>query len=148
MYFYLQLLIMVNVEKFAERLNKIMDFYEITAGNFADKIEVQRSSISHILSGRNKPSLDFVLKVLKEFPEVELYWLLNGTGTFPKQKEIKPIIPPTQNSPSANLFSKSNEESIRNLAPTFKNIENNSDKEIERIVVFYTDGTFKNYYKS
>ena len=65
MYFYLQLLIMVNVEKFAERLNKIMDFYEITAGNFADKIEVQRSSISHILSGRNKPSLDFVLKVLK-----------------------------------------------------------------------------------
>ena len=76
---------MVNVEKFAERLNIIMDFYELSAALFAEKIEVQRSSISHILSGRNKPSLDFVLKILKEFPEVELYWLLNGVGDFPNE---------------------------------------------------------------
>ena len=90
---------MVNVENFAERLNIIMEYYELTSAMFADKIEVQRSSISHILSGRNKPSLDFVLKVLKEFPEVELYWLLNGVGSFPKS-ETKPIekttaMPPT-----------------------------------------------------
>ena len=64
------MLIMVNVENFAERLHIIMEYYEMTSAMFADKIEVQRSSISHILSGRNKPSLDFVLKVLKEFPEV------------------------------------------------------------------------------
>ena len=75
---------MVNVNEFAKRLNIIMDFYNLSAALLADKIEVQRSSISHLLSGRNKPSLDFVLKILKAFPEVELYWLLNGVGTFPK----------------------------------------------------------------
>ncbi len=68
---------MVNVEEFASRLKLMLNYYEISAAQLADKVEVQRSSISHILSGRNKPSLEFVLKILKAFPEVELYWLLN-----------------------------------------------------------------------
>ncbi|MDT8418333.1 MAG: helix-turn-helix transcriptional regulator, partial [Lutibacter sp.] len=88
---------MVNIEQFAKRLNILMDYYEISAALLAEKIEVQRSSISHILSGRNKPSLEFVLKILKAFPEVELYWLLNGVGNFPKQVEVK--------TPSPTLFS-------------------------------------------
>lgn len=138
---------MVNVEKFAERLNKIMDYYELSAAMFADKIEVQRSSISHILSGRNKPSLDFVLKILKEFPEVELYWLLNGVGSFPKEvQKIKPKVPSTP----VDLFS----EELEN-EPIIKVSEKNEsttsinntigNKEIDRIVIFYKDGTFKNY---
>ena len=55
---------MINNLDFAHRLNKVMDYYQLSAASFADKINVQRSSISHLLSGRNKPSLDFVLKVL------------------------------------------------------------------------------------
>ena len=47
---------------------------------------MQRSSLSHLLSGRNKPSLDFILKIIEEFPEVDLYWILNGKGTFPKSE--------------------------------------------------------------
>ena len=58
---------MVNVDQFAERLKIVMNEYELSAALFAEKINVQRSSISHILSGRNKPSLEFVLKVLKVF---------------------------------------------------------------------------------
>jgi len=84
---------MVNIEQFAKRLNILMDYYEISAALLAEKIEVQRSSISHILSGRNKPSLEFVLKILKAFPEVELYWLLNGVGNFPKKVEVKASAP-------------------------------------------------------
>ena len=87
---------MVNIEKFAERLKIVMDYYELSAALFAEKIEVQRSSISHILSKRNKPSLEFVLKVLNVFPEVELFWLLNGVGQFPRKIE-KPS--PTPASP-------------------------------------------------
>ena len=68
---------MINNEEFTKRLQKVIDFYGESASSFAEKIGVQRSSISHILSGRNKPSLDFVLKVLSAFPEVELYWLMN-----------------------------------------------------------------------
>lgn len=127
---------MVNIEEFAIRLKLIMDYYEISAALLAEKIEVQRSSISHILSGRNKPSLDFVLKILKTFPEVELYWLLNGVGKFPKQ--AKNIVE------APTLFSTSKQgEVIKEVSkPIINNEINNA---IERIVIFYNDGTFKNY---
>src|SRR5690606_19223593 len=78
---------MVNSEEFVMRLQKVMDYYTLSASAFAEKIDFNKSSISHLLSGRNKPSLDFVLKVLEAFPEVSLYWLLNGKGSFPKQDE-------------------------------------------------------------
>ena len=125
---------MVNTEEFSKRLKIILDYYEISATILAEKIEVQRSSISHILSGRNKPSLDFVLKVLKAFPEVELYWLLNGVGEFPKQ--ITSNIPPL-------IVESSKNEPLENLPKIVAS--DNSNSEIERIVIFYKDGTFKNY---
>ena len=87
---------MINSVDFTERLQKIIDFYGETASSFAEKIGVQRSSISHILSGRNKPSLDFVMKVLHSYPEVELYWLMNGKGNFPSQPKIS-------ESPNSNM---------------------------------------------
>ena len=137
---------MVNVEKFAERLNSVMEFYELSAGNFADRIEVQRSSISHILSGRNKPSLDFVLKVLKEFPDVELYWLLNGVGSFPKKAlEKAPPITNNSNTPTPDLFSKEVEYPLTENEIIIPVVKNPSNKEIERIVIFYKDGTFTHY---
>ncbi|MCH4823012.1 helix-turn-helix transcriptional regulator [Gramella lutea] len=134
---------MVNTEKFAYRLNKILDFYDLSAASFADKIEVGRSSISHILSGRNKPSLDFVMKVVKNFPEVELYWLLNGKGKFPstpgadpqiekKELEVKTEVP----SSSAQNIQTASPESFASM-PSGK-----SGKEIQRIVIFYKDGSF------
>jgi hypothetical protein len=43
--------------------------------------------LSHLLSGRNKPSLDFILKILDVFPDVDLYWMINGKGSFPKNSE-------------------------------------------------------------
>ena len=117
---------MINNSKFAERLKKVMDYYQLSAAAFADEIEVQRSSISHLLSGRNKPSLDFVLKVLSKFNAVDLYWLLNGKGTFPNNEE-QSISPSKQ------------------LKPTHEPQIQSSVKEIDRIIIFYKDGTFENY---
>ena len=76
---------MINNSKFIERLQEVMRHYQLSAAGFADEISVQRSSISHLLSGRNKPSLDFVLKVLARYETVDLYWLLNGKGSFLKK---------------------------------------------------------------
>lgn len=127
---------MVNADDFSKRLLFLMEYYEISAAILADKIDVQRSNISHILSGRNKPSLDFVLKILKEFPEVELYWLLNGTGSFPKKSENSSIeTPPILNVKPDPIINKGTENLIKNL----NNIE------IDRIVIFFKNGTFKNY---
>ncbi len=73
---------MINTSEFNTRLKKILDYYGLSASAFAEVITVQRSSISHILSGRNKPSLDFITKVLNAFPEIDLLWLLSGVGDF------------------------------------------------------------------
>ena len=108
-----------------------MDFYQLSAASFADEINVQRSSISHLLSGRNKPSLDFVLKVLATFKEVDLYWLMNGKGNFPKKEA---------NSTTTLATDKTTPQDTR--------IEKHpSGKDIERIIIFYKDGTFENYIK-
>lgn len=132
---------MVNVEEFASRLKLMLNYYEISAAQLADKIEVQRSSISHILSGRNKPSLEFVLKILKAFPEVELYWLLNGKGTFPKVEEN--VENTSTLSPNINkgITAEENFSEINKL----QSEPNSNNLTIERIVVFYKNGTFKNY---
>ena len=90
---------MVNSEEFAKRLQQVFEYYELTATTFSEKINVGKATISHVLSGRNKPSLDFVLKTVKAFPEVELYWLLNGKGSFPKsssQEQVPEIKKDTQ----------------------------------------------------
>lgn len=132
---------MVNTEDFSKRLHRILEFYELSAAGFADKIEVGRSSISHILSGRNKPSLDFVMKIVKSFPEVELYWLLNGKGSFPASENSTP--PPV----SKQEFSATQpprEENIqkKNEMP-FPLPQQGKSKPIRKIVIFYEDGTFE-----
>lgn len=137
---------MINSSEFSKRLEKIIKFHDETASSFAEKVGVQRSSISHILSGRNKPSLDFVMKVLDAFPDVELYWLLNGKGTFPKSttQAIENTPPtPTPTSQLKTATDKTENQAPENLSPKF--FEDN--KEIERIVIFFKDGTFQNFNK-
>ncbi|MFH4969079.1 helix-turn-helix transcriptional regulator [Gaetbulibacter sp. M240] len=124
---------MINTDDFAKRLQKVIDYYSESASSFADSIGVQRSSISHILSGRNKPSLDFVLKILSTYPDVELYWLLNGKGNFPSQGET---VEKKDQTPASNEI----EEKINSLPK--KHAEG---KSIERIVIFYSDGSFENF---
>jgi transcriptional regulator with XRE-family HTH domain len=121
---------MVNILDFTNRLKKILNYHQLTASLFADKIGVQRSSISHILSGRNKPSLDFILKVTNTFIDVDIYWLLNGKGEFPKEQ-----------GPTNKVFSP-NESSI------IETSNSKSSKKMNRIVVFYEDGTFEEYKKN
>ncbi|MDG1715562.1 helix-turn-helix transcriptional regulator [Lacinutrix sp.] len=139
---------MINNEDFTKRLKKVIDYYGESASSFAEKIGVQRSSISHILSGRNKPSLEFVLKVLSSFPEVELYWLMNGKGVFPSEKilEEKTVYQPKiDNSENQELFSKSETEHLPPEISDINQIASNSKKEIDRIVIFYKDGSFSNF---
>jgi transcriptional regulator with XRE-family HTH domain len=116
----------MDIEKINLRIAEILKHYELSASSFADSINVQRSSISHLLKGRNKPSLEFVSKLVQAYPEVDLYWLLYGEGEFPKvaSKEI-----PQENTSK----------------PTIKTPTLSAEKEIEKILLFYKDGTFKSY---
>ncbi len=91
------------------RILKILKEENLTASQFADLIDVQRSSMSHILSGRNNPSLDFVNKILKAFPLIDTDWLMSGTGSMYKSEipfeEEKKVIQPQQiKNQGADLF--------------------------------------------
>lgn len=159
---------MINNEDFIKRLEILLDYYSLTASVFADRMGVQRSGLSHLMSGRNKPSLDFVMKITESFPEVDLYWLLHGAGTFPKsdnpeintEKQEIPSAPVTlqvQESMPLDLFSTEEitpesiaseiQEDLFSEIPKTNTLpeEKSKGKKIERIVVFYNDGSFKNY---
>ncbi len=155
---------MVNTDDFIKRLENILEYYSLNASSFADKIGVQRSSLSHLLSGRNKPSLDFILKIIEVFPDVDLYWILNGKGSFPKitieeQAKVTGIdsalkhqttpLPQKEIIPE-NLFSQPQKSNpVLPLEP--KKVENQNvsseylSDEIDKIVIFYKNGTFKSY---
>jgi DNA-binding XRE family transcriptional regulator len=68
-----------------ERISKVIEYSKLTPSEFADEIDVQRSSISHITSGRNKPSLEFIIKIKSSFPEILWDWLVTGEGEMLKQ---------------------------------------------------------------
>ncbi len=137
---------MVNSTEFGKRLQVILNYYGISATDFSNQISVNRSTISHLLSGRNKPSLDFVMKVLGKFPEVELYWILNGKGKFPSEKTaISPISISSEKTPKIDTSIKSidNVQSQTHIPSTITKSFNDDD--IERIIIFYKDGSFKSY---
>lgn len=70
-----------------KRIITLIELLGLSPGEFADKINVQRSSISHITSARNKPSLDFLERTLSVFPEINSDWLILGKGKPLKNKE-------------------------------------------------------------
>ena len=149
---------MVNVEKFIKRLEQILEYYSLTASSFADKINVQRSSLSHLLSGRNKPSLEFIMKIMEEFPDVSLEWIIYGKGEFPKEEKKNLVNPKIESVKLENLkienkidlFSEPDSDSNKtfNIEEDILNSATSTplkNMEIERIVIFYNNGTFKNY---
>ncbi len=150
---------MVNTDDFIKRLENILDYYALSASAFADRIGVQRSSLSHLLSGRNKPSLDFILKIIEIFPEVDLYWILNGKGNFPKsevninleiEKKSSASTPISESKNSTDLFSEienpiSENYTSKNETPISENHRTVKNENVDRIVIFYKDGTFLEY---
>lgn len=138
---------MVNTDDFVKRLENVLEYYNLNASAFADKIGVQRSSMSHLLSGRNKPSLDFILKILEVFPEVDLYWILNGKGIFPKSldnlQSTEVPTPPSSISYNKEVSLFSDSKPSQNTIPS--ETLNKETVVVEKIVFFYSDGSFKEY---
>ena len=103
------------------RIQNIIEKYELSSNTFAQEIDVNRSTISHILSGRNKPSIEVLQKILRRFPDVSASWLLLGQGAID----------------DANLAPSSSQLPIDNTIETVKSID--------KIVVFYSDNSFEEF---
>jgi len=108
-----------------DRFKYLMKLNNLSASAFAEKVGVQPSSISHILSGRNKPSIEFVEKVLTQFPNISADWLVTGNTKV-----------------SSNFTNI--EDNSNNTTPT--PIE--ETKTIKKVVIFYTDNTFEEVIKN
>lgn len=160
-----------------ERILLLMNAQGMNPTQFADEIEVQRSSISHILSGRNNPSLDIVTKILKRFKEVDSNWLILGQGSLVSSKneinidkspslfDEEEILQKIENS-SNNEYILEIEERIKDLESIIKvsekkdithNIIQGIDqetkhivntREVKKIIIFYNDNTFEELIKS
>ena len=145
-----------------KRIEQIIIDKGLSPSYFADTIGIQRSSISHILSGRNKPSLDIIQRILKVFPDIDRDWLLFDSE-IPQQKtpQINRQQPVNQANTRQSLFEQTPRESPKTFQtepdvvkssvniPVKRKIERptvppvSSSKHIERIMIFYTDGTFE-----
>jgi len=112
--------------------------------------------MSHILSGRNNPSLDFIQKILSSFPEVNSDWLISGQGdmyrNIPAQDDEQDLFLNTIDidvekvSPTPPKGKRKKNEHAENQANDLFNLtEGDSSRQIERVVVFFTDKTFREY---
>mgnify|MGYP002783672009 CR=1 FL=1 len=135
-----------------EKIKMLISTLQMTPSQFADEIGVQRSSISHILSGRNKPSLEIIQKIVNSFPEVTYGWLL-GNDAFDLNTSIV-----SSRKTNAQLRNYGEQELRSKLAPDEmqnQQLDDSSDKtesrldvkprRIEKILIFYSDNTFSEY---
>ena len=152
------------------RINLILRAKNITARQFAEEIGIQPSGMSHILGGRNNPSLDFVSKVLRRYPEIDANWLLLGKGEMytssqsptpmeasreevtpsePSLFEEDPIESPSVAEPVRPPMYQQEaiEEEERLYAPSYMasapEAKPLGERRLERILFIYSDNTYK-----
>ena len=85
--FFIKLYTMINNELIVSRIKKLMDENKLTPSSFAKKIESKRANVSHVLSGRNKPSLNFLIKIVNSFDGISLDWFVNDKVKFSEEYE-------------------------------------------------------------
>ena len=112
-----------------ERITKVLEYSGFSASEFADEIDVQRSSISHIISGRNKPSLEFVTKIKNRFPELSWDWIILGTGEMKQTDSPFPISEKQEENSAPDLFTLIDED-YKNEVFVQDNIQNETLREL------------------
>ena len=130
------------MEEIVERITQILEEQQLSSSAFADTIGVQRSSISHVLSGRNKPSLEFILKTVRAFPAYSTDWLLFGRSPESPVNYSEAI---EQDSPSTVKDIAFTTNPMTRESSTDSSLTSNSQAEIDKIVLLYKDGRFTEY---
>jgi len=140
-----------------ERLLEFLKNENKSSAQLAEEIGVQASGISHILSGRNNASLDFVLKMLEKYPFLSTDWLLFGKGSMYKDVKMQNLF-----DDNSGIFSEISEKQVKN-EPVKQEIKHQDNRKIEtkretdfsekkstpeivRIVWFYENSSFEEFF--
>jgi len=149
-----------------DRIKLILKEKGYSSSTFADKIQVSRGTISHILNGRNNPNKDTIDKILNAFPEISKAWFISGEG--PMYIREQSSIKLTSSSEQPDLFDEGNsvvnssvkpqehENPLKNednkpeettVSPAIQgiNFSNNISKKIDKIIIFFNDKTFMTF---
>ncbi|MDD4578723.1 MAG: helix-turn-helix transcriptional regulator [Candidatus Paceibacterota bacterium] len=142
-----------------ERIKKIMEIEQLTSTRFADRLQINRAVISHILNGRNNPSLEVVTRILAEMDYINPEWLLNGTGSLYKEGVDPDTIEKEpdlfhQNVPEPDKIrvkpENEKEMGIKEHSRPMKGVEKEiiaipdmHDRKITQIIIYYNDNTFE-----
>ena len=127
-----------SIKLMKDRIKKYMEHKNISAGELATLLEVQRSNISHVLNGRNMPGAAFIEKLLVSFPDLNARWLITGVGEMTSGGDspvVKEIIQPSENYTTPGRIQSNNLSSGK------------IEKPIDKVVLLFSDGTFIDYNK-
>lgn len=136
------------------RLQQFLELEQLTPSRLADMLGIQRSSISHILSGRNKPGYDFLNKFILKFPQISAEWLISGKGKPYKEQNTpstpeNPVIFQEKDNSSPEIQDETQAEAEKeDFYPEFNDsrVYEEDEKKIIRCTIFYSDGSFEELY--
>ncbi len=147
------------------RIKHILEQKSLSPSRFADQIGVPRSTISHILSGRNNPSLEVIQKILNAFPDIPIEWLMQGKGSYSPQtytlfgsedpaddrnkdvgsEESYDMPQPSEDQDASGIERISEDVPLEKPNETPSKAKEKSAGTVEKVIIFYADGTFKEY---
>lgn len=120
------------------RLQQFLESEGLSQAQFADSINVARAGISHIMSGRNNPSYEFIVNTIRRYPDLNIEWLLTGNGTmYGKSARV-------ENSSSPAFYDTNSEisETAASMPATAPKQTEVSPRQISKVIVLYSDGSY------
>lgn len=133
-----------------ERLLEFLKAENKSSAQLAEEIGVQPSGISHILSGRNNPSLDFILKMLEKYQFISSDWLLFGKGTMYKEPSMQDLFNEAEKidkaEPVKHIVTEPDTTGKTFIEKDMPVSDHKSELTVEKIVWFYSDKSFREYF--
>ena len=140
------------MDNIGQRLKQILDSKGLNAIEFSEQVGIQRSSLSHLFSGRNKPSIDLLMKIKRQFPDTDLEWLISGES---RKSELENTATKNEDAISEENSPVTNVNNL-NVSTDNQDItlleERDSSKDTKRrksikVIIFYDDGSFEEFNK-
>ena len=129
----------------SSRISWLLKKKNLSASKLAETLGIQKSSLSHIISGRNKPSFDFLLKLKQAFPEIDLDWLVTGKGEafLIDDNNLNIPTPVSNSSPQTPTLFDMETGSKSHKQQTKKPVYKSKQDDLSSIVLIFDDDTYK-----